>query len=352
MATTDIHAKSEFRFAIAEESTWATAITTQSNFRELMITDVPQIEYGGIIRDEAKKSDGKRVLSHTDVFLQTAGGEYTVAVSGIITEDTVDLLVYGVMQDIVSESDSGTCARVFEWDGSSTGVDSNGKPNQSYTLNGYNPASDESWSLKGAVIKSLSISGDPGSNGGRLSFSATFYSGYAPTQTGLTVTPSSWTSAYSSSASDFFIFQKAAAKTIGGTAVVLGSFSLNWENNAKRIGHDSSGNPEYYAYSGGGNDFVFTGEMSAKYDANSKDEIAIFLADPGVGSAEKQIIFAWGSASADGYLKFDVNAIYTGNSMDFGGDAVMINLPFQGVDDGTNEVIEVTIENSNNRGWI
>ena len=352
MATTDIHARSEFRFAIAEESTFGTAITTQSNFKELMITDVPQIEYGGIIRDEAKKSDGKRVLSHTDVFLQTAGGEYTVAVSGILTEDTVDLLVYGVMQDIVSETDELTYARVFEWDGSTTGVDSNGLPNKFYTLNGYNPATDESWQLKSAVIKTLSINGDPGSNGGRLSFSATFYSGYAPTQTGLTVTPSSWTAAYDSSNSDFFIFQKAATKTIGGTAVVLNSFSLNWENNAKRIGHDSSGNPEYYAYAGGGNDFVFTGELSAKYDANSKDEIATFLTDPSAGSAEKQIILDWGSASSDGYLKFDCNAIYTGNSLDFGGDAVMVNLPFQGVDDGTNEAIEVSIENSVNRAWI
>jgi hypothetical protein len=51
-------------------------------------------------------------------------------------------------------------------------------------------------------------------------------------------------------------------------------------------------------------------------------------------------------------LKFDCNAIYTGNALDFGNEAgVFVSLPFEGVDDGTNEAIEVTIENTTDRSW-
>lgn len=346
------YAKSEFRFAIAEESTFGTAITTQTAFKELLITDIPQIDWGGVVRDEAKKSDGKRVLSNKDVFLQTAGGEYTVSVAGILTDNTADLLLYGVMQDLTGatpgEAATTPFAKVFEWDGSTTGV-SSGYPSKFFTLNGYNPSTSEHWQVKSAIVKTLAINADPGTNGGRASFTATFYSGFAPTLTGLTVTPTDWTAP----ATDFYIFQNLNTKAVNGTTdnLVLGSFSISFENNVKRIGNDSSGGPQYYVYAGGGNDFVVTGELSAKYDNNTKDEIDSFLTNPQGGSAERQIYIRWGDGSADGTLLFDVNALYTGNSIDFGADTVMVSLPFSGVDDGTNEAVEVTIANAIDRAW-
>jgi hypothetical protein len=98
--------------------------------------------------------------------------------------------------------------------------------------------------------------------------------------------------------------------------------------------------------------FEITGEVSAKYDGNTKDEIATFLTSPDGGSAEKNLIVQWGDGTSDGTFKFDVNAIYTGNSLDFGNEAgVFVNLPFKGVDDGTNEAIEVSIANAVDRAW-
>ena len=340
---TSLYSKNEFRFAIAEEATFGTAITAQGSFKELHITDNPQLDWGGIIRDQAKRSDGKRVLSHTDTYLATAGGTYTCAVSGVLTDLTADLLLYGVMQDLVSEDGSTPYLKTFEWDGSTDGDDS-GSPYKFFTLNGYNPATDESWQLKSCVLQSLSISADPGSNGGRASFSATFFTGFAPVQTGLTVTPASWVSP----GEDFYSFQALAAKTVGGSDVVLGSMSLDFANGVVRVGHDSSGDPQQYTFP----QFGVSGEVMVKYDANTKDEIVTFLKNPMDGSAETTIILRWGDGSADGTLSFEVNAIYTGNSLDFGNDAgVFVSLPFEGVDDGTYEAIEVKIANATDREW-
>jgi hypothetical protein len=229
---TNLYSKNQFRFAIAEESSFGTAITTQTNFKELWITEPVQIDYSGIVRDEAKRADGKRVLSHTDVYVDDNGGEYTVSVSGILTDLTADLLIYGVMQDLVSEAATTPYLKSFEWDGSTTG-DSSGVPLKYYTLNGYNPATDESWQLKTAVLKSLTISADPGTNGGRATFNATFWSGFPPVQTGLTVSPASWVSP----GTDYYVFQKLNTKTLGGSDLVLGSVNFEFNNNVVRVGH-------------------------------------------------------------------------------------------------------------------
>tara|TARA_R100000808_G_C2133947_1_gene142576 strand:+ start:565 stop:1596 length:1032 start_codon:yes stop_codon:yes gene_type:complete len=343
MADTKLYSRNEFRFAIAEESTFGTAITAQGEFREIYITDTPQIDWGGIIRDEVKRADGKRVMSHTDVYQATAGGTYTCSVSGILTDTTADLLLYGAMQDLVSEAAGSPFLKTYEWDGSTTGV-SGATPNKFFTINGYNPDTSEHWLLKSCVLSSLSISADPGSNGGRATFSATFWTGFPPVISGLTVTPASWTAI----ANDFYVFQSLNTKTVAGSDVVLGSFSLNFENNVVRVGHDSSGDPQQYTFP----NFNCTGEVSVKFDDNSAPEIDKWVLNPTAGSAESEIILQWGDGSADGTLKFLVNAIYTGHSYDFGNDAgVFVSLPFQGVDDGSNEAVEVLLANAADRSW-
>jgi len=339
----NVYSKNDFRFAIAEESSFGTAITAQGSFKEILITDIPQIEWGGIIRDEAKKSDGKRVFSHTDIYQTTAGGTYTCSVSGILTDITVDLLLYGATQDLVSEGANSPYLKTFEIDGSTDG-DNSGVPYKFFTLNGYNPDTSEAWELKSCVLQNLTISTDPGTNGGRASFTATFFTGFPPTISGLTVTPASWVTF----GSDFYPFQTLNTKTIAANDVVLGSFSITIENGIVRVGYDSSGDPEQYFFP----QFDVTGELSAKFDDNTAPEIDKWVLNPVDGSAESNIIVQWGDGTADGTLKFDINAIYSGHSYDFGNESgVFVSLPFRGVDDGTNEALEIKLANDTDRSW-
>jgi hypothetical protein len=349
-----VFAPTQFRFAIAEEATFSTAITAQTSFQELLINEPTQIDYSNLIVDRAKKADGKRVMSHTDNYVSKLGSDYSVTVSGIATDTTLDYLIYGVMQDLGGEATTSPYLKTFEWDGSSGAVDFSVGAGISYTLNGFNPGSaeDESWQLRGCILSELTLTADPGTNGGRLSYSATFMSGFVPIQTGITVNPASWVNA----AADYYPFQTLDTKTISGNNVVLGSLSLTFNNAATRVGFDSSGNTQNYSLGVGGDGLSITGEISVKYDDITSDEINTFLADPTLGSAEVPIVIQWGDGTADGTLKFDVNAIYTGNALDFGNDAgVFVTLPFMGVDDSVttqaNEAIEVTIVNEILRGW-
>ena len=346
MASTNVHAASDFRVAIAQESTFGTANTTQGDFYELHITDNAQVDWGGLIRESVKRSNGKRVKDNKDVFVQTAGGTYTVSVSGVLTDNTADLLLYGAIQDLVSEAASTPFQKIFELDASTTQPDFGGNAGKFYTMLLSNPASGENIQLKSMVISSLTINGSAGDAGGRATFTATFFTGFPPTYAA-TATAASWVAP----TTDYYIFQQASAKTVGGAAMVVNSFSFTVENGATRVGFDSSGHPETYAL-GLGDGYAVTGEMSVKYDANSKDFVDTFIANPTAGSAEDAIVMEFGTSGADGHLKFDVNALYTGNSLDFGNEAgVFVSLPFEGVDDGTNEAIEVTISNAIDRAW-
>ena len=345
-ASTNVYSSKDYRVGIAQETAMGTANTTQAQFYELDITESPQLDWGGVIRESVKRSNAKRVKDYRDVYVATAGGSYTVSISGVLTDTTADLLFYGCMQDLVSEGGSSPFTKTFEWDADTTQPDFGGDAGKYFTMLLASPAAQESVQLKSCVIQSLTVSGDPGSNGGRLSYTAVFYTGYAPTYNS-TATTSSWVAP----ATDYYVFQSAATKSVAGNDIVAGSFSFTWENGAVRVGYDSSGNPETYAM-GLGDGYVFTGEVAAKYDANTKDLVDTWLTNPTAGSAEHQVIFEWGSSGADGHLKFLVNAIYTGNTLDFGNEAgVFVSLPFEGVDDGTNEAVEVIISNATDRSW-
>lgn len=349
---TSVYSKNEFRFAIALESAFGTAINgtaNSANFNELFLTEPTQIDYGNVVRDQHKRTDGKLVLSPEDVYVSKAGSDYTVQVNGIATDNTLDLLLHSVMQSLSSEPTASPNLKTWAWD-NSTSIGTTASQ-VTFTLLGYNPATNESWNLPGAVLRELTLNVDPGTNGGRLSYSGTFYSGFAPTQSSAVLTtPGNWTSGIN----DFYVIQALQTKGLGGTTnnLVLGAFSMTFNNQVTRIGHNASGDAEAYAIGTGGDGLSVTGELKAKYDTTTKDEIDTFLTTPDGGSAEKKLYILWGDGSSDGTLSFDINAIYTGNSLDFGNESgVFVNLPFQGVDDGTNEAIEILLANAIDRGW-
>ena len=268
-----------------------------------------------------------------------------MSVTGILTDLTVDLLLFGVMQDLTSEADTTPYLKTFEWDGSTTGNNS-GVPYKFFTLNGYDPGAAMSWQLESAVIQSLDISAAYGTNGGRASFTAVFYSGHPPVN-GATVTPAS-NPGWVSFGTDYYPIYTLQTKTVAAADVVVDSFNINWNNGAVRVGADVNGDAQTYHFPM----FDVTGSVKVKYDANTLTELAKFVLTPDGGNAESQIILLWGNGSDNGTLAFDINAIYTGNGKDFGNEAgVFVDLPFEGVDDGTSEAIEVLCANATDRSW-
>jgi len=351
----NVYASTEFRFAIAEEATFGTAIvvpTADASYNELCITEPPQIDWGNLITDRAKKADGSRVSMVTDNFVSKAGTDFTVSVSGIATDETIDFLIYGVMQDLVSEATSTPFLKTFEWDESSGSVDFSANAGKLYTLVGYDP-DGASWQLRSAFLRELTLTADPGTNGGRLSYTATFMSGFIPTVSGVTTVPTNWNN-IAQAGTAFYPFQTLATKTLDGNDIVLGSMSLTFNNSGTRVGYDSSGEPQNYIIGSGGDNLSLTGEIVTKYDSNSAGALTAFLLNPANDAqASIPLVITWGDGSSDGTVSFTINPVFTGNAKDFGNDAgVFVNLPFMGVGLGSgNEAIVVTIANAKDRSW-
>ncbi len=350
-----VYSRNQFRMGIARQTTWGTALTDDAgaipvNFVELFTTDVVEPDLSGLIRDETKRTDGKMVKSHTDVFVTTAGAEYTISVSGICTRGQLDMLLFGVMQDLTSEGAISPFVKVWEWDGATTGI-SGGLPICFFTIRTYAPAGSTYGSrmYKDCVLKSLTLSHDPSSNGGRMTFKADFWTGSTPTLTGLTVAPASWTGVDNV----FYRWNDLSTKALGGTTnnLVVNKWSMTFDNSCTRVGGSltTDNAPEAVFFP----EFKLTGSIDVKLDATTKSEITKWQTTPDGGSADQTLYLEYYAATATHNLKLDMNVIYTGPpAADYGNAAgVFLSLPFEGVDDGTNEVIEVTMANQIDRTW-
>jgi hypothetical protein len=350
-AITVSYHKADVRCAIAGQATFGTANTTQAEFYELHVTDIVKIDASSsMLEDATKRSDGSRVETITDIYRNAAGGEYTVQVSGIATRETLSMLIYACMQDIAAETDSGTFSKTFEWDESTTQKLASGLPNYILTFLLQDSISTENKQLHTCVVKSLTLESEPGSNAGRMKFTATLYSGFPCVTTGITCTPASWVAPTQA----FYVHQLLQTKTVGGSPVVVGKFSLALESEVMRGGYSTTGAPQFYGF---GTPKV-TGSVDVKYD-NVVSELAdaYFISPSADGAGDFQVNMVWGvaAAAATPYLAIDVWAIYNGDPWETSdqGGVLFRTVPFKGVVKvSTSEAVEIVIEDNVNRAWI
>jgi hypothetical protein len=239
--------------------------------------------------------------------------------------------------------------KVFEWDEATTQkIAATGLPNYLLTFLLADPIAAENKQLHSCVVKTLQIDSDPGANAGRVSFTATLYSGFPPVTGSVTATVASWVAP----TQNFYVHQLLQTKMIDTAAVVCSNFSLTLENEVVRHGFGTTGGPELYVF---GTPKV-TGSMSVKYDANTVAlPDAYFISPSAAGAADFAIVMEWGTALALGHLKLDIWAIYNGDPWERSdnGGALFMNVPFKGVCvPGGSEAIEITISDSVARAWI
>jgi hypothetical protein len=337
-----IYAPSQFRLAIAEEVAFGTPITAQGSFYELDIISPTQPDMAsGVIEDSRKRSDGKRVMSHTDTYRSTVGGSYVIPFECIVTSANADLLLYGVMQDLVGEEATTPYQKELVIDNGTTGPDFSTNAGKYFTVLG---ADAENWSATSCVLKNVTFSSSPGTNGGRLTASGEFMTGFDIDISSVTATPASWVSPGVA----YFPFQIYTACTVAAANLVPYSFSLTMDNGAVRVGNNAGLATNYHMPL-----FNVTSEITAKLDAITDDMIDTYRLNPAAGSAEVTVAMGWGADDVDGHLLFTMNAIYTGpTTRDFGAESgVGVTLSYSGVDDGTNAALNVKIANAIDRAW-
>jgi len=335
--------------AIAQEAAFGTAISAQGSFYELDILSPVQPDFAsGVVEDSRKRSDGKRVMSPGDTYRATTGGMYVIPFECIATRNTVDLLLAAAMQDKTSTTlTSEVYYNIFEFDSGTTAPDFSADAGIFLTVLGSDPSDDASngnWVAKSCVVRNLTLSASPGTNGGRLTASGEFVTGFDIDETAVTATPASWVAVDTY----YFPFQLYTTCSVGGADLVPYSFSITLANGAVRVGHSAGEAQTYHMPL-----FEANIELVAKLDANTVGMVADYRVDPSPGAAEVEVIMAWGSIDATGSLNFTMNGIFTAPpNRDFGAESgVGVTLAFQGVDDGTNEALVASFSNKIDRSW-
>jgi hypothetical protein len=334
--STAVYSKTQFRCAIAQETTFGTAITTQSSFQELHITEPPTLDTAtAVVTDETPRIDGSAVMGVGDIYKTQAGAITTVTVSGILTTPVLELLLEGVFQN----KSSVTAIDTYAWD-SSTSVIGDPDDQTFFTLALKDPIDGEGKQLTSAFLKTLEITWDAGSNGGRASFSATFISGLALGTTG-TFTPASWTSPGRA----YFTTSGLDTKQINQFDVVTNNFSFSFDNGATFWGVNSNGYAEGCTVgAAGGKGYVATGSISVKYDTETEDLIDKALANPTAGSANIPLALVFNDGDVTNQLVFSANCVLDSANYNFGQDAgVFRDLPFKCVYESTTDAISVIV---------
>ena len=347
-----VTAGSQFEMAISEESTFGTAITatTTDLWKLLHLTEHSEWDLSGLVRDETMRLRGSRVPHNEDNFFTRAGGTVVIPFTCVATLTTLDILLYLVMQQITSEEVGTPFEKIFEWNSSSTQPQFTDDTGLFHTVVLNGGIGSEDMIATTCILRDLTISSDPGTNGGRLTLSGNFISGFS-SATKFFESGSQGFGTATQPGTAYFNHCNLVTKTIGGTDMIVESYSYTLNNKAVRIGCDSSGDAESYVLAGSGG-YEITGSIRLLYDDNAKG-----LMTNGLTSAfDDQLVLAYGTGAdpatttGDFLQKLNINIPQT--ARDFAAETgTMIDVTFKGADDGTNSMAEIEIANAVDRSW-
>ncbi len=343
---------SQFEMAISEESTFGTAITatTTDIWKLLHLTEHSEWDLSGLVRDETMRLRGSRVPHNTDNFFSRAGGIVVIPFTCVATLITLDLLLYGVMQTIASEDAASPFEKIFVWDSSTTQPQFTDDTGKFYTVVLNGGIASEDMIATTCILRDLTISSDPGTNGGRLTVSGNFISGHSSATKFFESGSQSFGTA-TQPGTAYFNHCNLKTKTIGGTDMIVESYSYTLNNKAVRIGCDVNGDSESFALAGSGG-YELTGSIRLLYDDNAKG-----LMTNGLTTAfDGPLVLAYGTgadpATTTGDFLQKLNINIPATARDFAAETgTMIDVTFKGADDGTNEMADIEIAPAVDRVW-
>lgn len=261
----------EFRVAIQPQVALGDALT--NGMQEINVDSISHGTLGGINNYDLK-SGGGRILQDEHYFHQNSDVVSEISISGIYSTEWAGFL----------DNITGDAAEVWEVASNytpsvniKTGATLTANVNELLTLaimppkNAATTPSDTDGILyKDCVVTAFSLSGDMGTDGGLVRYSATLKT-YSPVA--LEVNASGYTiAAYelsTANTSTMSSWQTSGYRIICGQAnVMINSFSLNLENDAIFLGRAASGVCEVVGRAG---EFSATADFNVKYDDESAD---------------------------------------------------------------------------------
>lgn len=348
---------SDVRCGIKAEATFGTGLdndgTDGTAYRQLPIVQVTKPTFN--ITRESRLLSGRGLVKHKDdTIINTRGGTVTMPFDCIATPKLLAQHLALVTQE---HSESSSYIHQFEIGGQGSeiaqvgGTISNNIP---HSVNlAYHSQSSGGTRIAGAIVSDLNCSLDYGTNGGFMTMSGNYFSGFsnplaAATSLENDFTIANWTAP---EATGYYNIGDMSTKTLtsDGSAkdLILKSLNFNITNGANRVGFNSNGDAELYALP----QFAVTGTIVVKNDDNfdytsGANVIQDFLDGDTLALA---INIGDGTLSSVGELNMQMNLQYTGDpSQDISENGLFHSLAFECVDIGTsdnNEALEIQLFN-------
>jgi len=266
--STSAYSPKEFQVLIAEQDAFGTMEASGGN--EYHALDVDSVGSPSLNPVQALDvRNGSRVLQTTDFFQDVKTSVKEISVSGTATQNALDMLLENMMGE--SEASAGS---VYTFT-SDKAVQQIGTGDSSLVgtalsvviKSGFETNAD--LSFKDCVVTSLSLSGDTGTEGGRVKFSATFQTG--STVEDLTDALTSVDQAFSAAGEENYLMSDwtdpVYRQIAGVNNLLLSSFSLTLDNPATFHGATTAG----YELCTRAGEFSATLDATVKYDDLTED---------------------------------------------------------------------------------
>ena len=293
---------------------------------KLRIPEVNDIDFSEGFQTADVERSGQRVLRPTDHIKVYKGGVFTWSFDNLVIENEA---VLQLLLQLVSE-DSSPAATVAMTGNQGTVAYEQGATTGEYACVVLSsPDPDKDRLMHSSILQELTLSMSPENNGGLLTASGVFFSGYQPVIGEEAPSPDATAVNYTKG------FFDCTTSQVGGDDVVMNSFDVTISNPATRVGYETvnsiAGEP--CAYMRGGQISV-TGNVSVKLDDNSAQ---IITEDFLVGNS---VNISIGDGSS---IDFDIpTAKYTGHTHANTDSGVFVDLPFTATADGSDALITIT----------
>ena len=277
---------------------------------------------------------GSRVLLESNFFQDNIASVKEFSVSGTATTEGLTKLLRNFTVDTSAPYSIASNEATRSYGVGTT----NQTDNQILSVVMKSAASNSDLAFKDCFVTSLNLSGDAGTEGGRVKFSATFQSGTKSASGELTTTSIDRDTAIT--ANDYFMSSfDADDRIIAGVAnAVLSSFSLTLDNPIRYSGLTSTG----YEQATRTGEVSATASFSVLYDNNFLDMFERFNTTQVAGASTGKTLMAHQASLADGHFGFEMpKSILTNVSFNEGA-SMMLDLEVKALGSGSDNLFSVS----------
>ena len=359
MADTRVVPVSAVKYGLKAETTFGVGLDSSGDDGTAYLTQPvvqAQKPVFNITRESRLLSGRGTVKNAADTIVNARGGTITMPFDMLATPRTLAQHCLLVGQE---NGQSGSILHEMEIDGSSNATsigESIGGDGIPHTCNlAWYPAAGEGIKVTGVVCSDLTISGDVAANNGLLSISGNYFSGFSnPVSTG-SVLEQTFNGTWVDTETTYFNVLDMDTRTLDveGNATqtfILKSFNFNIANGVNRIGFNTNGDAEAYAFP----EYVVTGDLTIKYDDEFDYGAANNVVQDFLDGDTLSLAMTIGSGNdAEGEMTIAAEVQYTGDpSLDMSENGLYHNLPFECVQNGSTEAFKIsTFKNEAVTAW-